>query len=214
MSFHFISISRDVTCNFNHVLLYLIKKKWRHIRPSLVTHTRNLCSAFNPSKMHTLSSEHTHTHTHTHTLSLSLSLSHTHTLSSEHTHTLSQTYTHTHTLSSEHTHTHPEQGAAIYAVAPGEQLGGRCLAQGHSVVVTGVERALYIHSPPPRQSLPAWDSNSQPFELRVRLSNHQATTSPFIVIYENVWPKAMQSVTKRHIPGTERSSEININSLS
>ncbi len=27
----------------------------------MVTHTRNLCSAFNPSKVHTHSSEHTHT---------------------------------------------------------------------------------------------------------------------------------------------------------
>ncbi len=34
---------------------------WRDIRPSMVTHTRNLCSAFNPSKVHTHSSEHTHT---------------------------------------------------------------------------------------------------------------------------------------------------------
>ncbi len=30
------------------------------IRPSMVTHTRNLCSAFDPSKVHTHSSEHTH----------------------------------------------------------------------------------------------------------------------------------------------------------
>ncbi len=29
------------------------------IRPSIVTHTRNLCSAFDPSKVHTHSSEHT-----------------------------------------------------------------------------------------------------------------------------------------------------------
>ncbi len=35
-------------------------QKWRDIRPSLVTHTRNLCSAFNPFKLHTHSSEHTH----------------------------------------------------------------------------------------------------------------------------------------------------------
>ncbi len=32
--------------------------------PSIVTHTRNLCSAFNPS---TCAHAHTHTHTHTHT---------------------------------------------------------------------------------------------------------------------------------------------------
>ncbi len=29
----------------------------------MVTHTQNLCSAFNPSKVQTHSSEHTHTHT-------------------------------------------------------------------------------------------------------------------------------------------------------
>ncbi len=44
------------------------KWKWSDIQPSMVTHTRNLCSAINPSKVHTHSSEHTHTHTHTHTL--------------------------------------------------------------------------------------------------------------------------------------------------
>ncbi len=54
----------------------------------MVAHTRNLCSAFNPSKVHTHSSEYTHT-----------------------------------------VNTHPEQWAAIYAAAPGEQLGVRCLAQ-------------------------------------------------------------------------------------
>jgi len=48
----------------------------------MVTHTQNLCSAFNPSKVHTVN-------------------------------------------------THLEQWAAIYAAVPGEQLGVRCLAQGH-----------------------------------------------------------------------------------
>ncbi len=39
-------------------------------------------------------------------------------------------------------------GAAIYAAAPGEQLGVWCLAQGHlSRGIEGGERALYIHSP-------------------------------------------------------------------
>ncbi len=32
---------------------------WRDMWPSMVTHTRNLCYAFNPSKVHTHSSEHT-----------------------------------------------------------------------------------------------------------------------------------------------------------
>ncbi len=70
-----------------------------------------------------------------------------------------------HTHSSELTHTvntHPEQWAAIYATAPQEQLGDRCLAQGHLVVVLKVERALYIHSP--QQYLLDCDSNSQPFD--------------------------------------------------
>ncbi len=59
--------------------------------------------------------------------------------------------------------THPEQGAAISSAAPGEQLGVRCLAQGHLVVVLRVERALYIHSSH-LQFLPAWDSNSLPLD--------------------------------------------------
>ncbi len=39
---------------------------WKWCVANMVTHTRNSCSAFNPSKVHTHSSEHTHTHTHTH----------------------------------------------------------------------------------------------------------------------------------------------------
>ncbi len=60
--------------------------------------------------------------------------------------------------------THPEQWAAIYAAAPEEQLGVRCLAQGHlSRGIEGGESA--VHSLPP-PTIPAT------FELRVRLSNH------------------------------------------
>ncbi len=82
----------------------------------MVTHTRNLCSAFNPSKVHT------------------------------------------HTVN-----TQPEQWAAIYAAAPGEQLRVRCLAQEHlSHGIEGVESAG--HSLPHLQFLPARDSNSQPFD--------------------------------------------------
>jgi len=44
--------------------------------------------------------------------------------------------------------THPEQWAAIYAVAPGEQLGVRGLAQGNlSCGIEGGEGA--VHSLPP-----------------------------------------------------------------
>ncbi len=39
--------------------------KWSDMWPSMVTHTLNLCSVFNPSKVHTHSREHTHSeHTH------------------------------------------------------------------------------------------------------------------------------------------------------
>ncbi len=40
--------------------------KWRDMWPSMVTHTLNLCSAFNPSYVHTYSSEHPHTAVNTH----------------------------------------------------------------------------------------------------------------------------------------------------
>ncbi len=71
-----------------------------------------------------------------------------------------QQWTHIHTMN-----THPEQWAASYAAAPGEQLGVQCLPQGHLVVVLKVERALYIHSPH-LQSLPVRDSNPQPFHYK------------------------------------------------
>ncbi len=46
---------------FLHTLWYV---KWNDIRPSMVTHTLNLCSALtHPKCTHTHSSEHTHTHT-------------------------------------------------------------------------------------------------------------------------------------------------------
>ncbi len=53
-----------------------------------------------------------------------------------------------HLRSCELTHTmntHPEQWAAIYAAAPREQLGVRCLAQGH--LSRSIESA--VHSLPP-----------------------------------------------------------------
>ncbi len=43
------------------LLLKWWKWKWLDMWPSMVTHTWNLCSAINPSKVHTYSSEHTHT---------------------------------------------------------------------------------------------------------------------------------------------------------
>ncbi len=61
----------------------------------------------------------------------------------------------THTAVNTHTtctHIHTEQWAATYAAAPGEQLGVRCLAQGHlSRGIEGGECAVL--SPPHLQSL-------------------------------------------------------------
>ncbi len=93
-----------------------------------------------------------------------------------------------HTNSSEHKHTvntHPEQWSAIYAAAPGEQLGVRCLAQGHLPchVTEGGESA--VHSLPHWQSLPDRDSNSQPFDYEsdsLTLGHDFPQPSPFILI--------------------------------
>ncbi len=62
-----------------------------------------------------------------------------------------QQWTHTHTMN-----THPEQWAAIYAAVPGEQLGVRCLAQGHlSRSIEGGESAGHSLPPP---TIPESDS--------------------------------------------------------
>ncbi len=68
-----------------------------------------------------------------------------------------------HTHSSEHTHTvntHPEQWAAS-AAALGEQLGVRCLAQGH--LSRGIECGeRWTFTPPTYNSCRTWDSNPRP----------------------------------------------------
>ncbi len=103
------------------VSITLMRKKGRKRTWRVATHTRNLCSAFNPSKCtHTaVSSEQTHKHTHT-------------------------------------VNTHPEQWAAIYAVAPGEKLGVRCLAQG-SHLSHGIEggESAWTFTPLPPPTIPA-----------------------------------------------------------
>ncbi len=77
-----------------------------------------------------------------------------------------QQWTHTHTVN-----THPEQWAAIYAAAPGEQLGVRPLAQGHlSHGIEGGESAVHSLPPPTIPACPRLELAT--FRLRVRLSNH------------------------------------------
>ncbi len=54
------------------------------------------------------------------------------------------------------TYTHPEQWAAIYAAAPGEQLGVWCLALGHlSRGIEGGWSTGYSLPPPPQPTIPA-----------------------------------------------------------
>ncbi len=58
--------------------------------------------------------------------------------------------------------------AAIYAAAPGEQLGVWCLTQGH--LSRGIEggRERCTFTPPTYNSCWTWDSNSQPLGLTIR----------------------------------------------
>ncbi len=92
------------------------------IRTSMVTHTRNSCSEFNPSKVHT------------------------------------------HTA----VNTHLEQWAAIYAAVPGEQLGIRCLAQGH--LSRGIDCGVSaLHSLPPPTIPAGLRLELTNFQVRVRL---------------------------------------------
>ncbi len=74
----------------------------------------------------------------------------------------------------EHTHTmntHSEQWAAIHAAAPGEQLGVRCLAQGHlSRGIEGGQSAGHSLPPPTNPAGPRLEPAT--FGLRFRLSNH------------------------------------------
>ncbi len=69
-----------------------------------------------------------------------------------------------------------EQWAAIYAAAPGEQLGVWCLAQRHlSHGIEGGKRAVHSLPPPTIPAGPRLELAT--FGLSVQLSNHYATTS-------------------------------------
>ncbi len=95
-----------------------------------------------------------------------------------HTRNSCSTYTHqsVHTHSSEHTHrehTHREHtpgavGSHLYC-GTREQLGVRCLAQGHLVVVLRVKSAVHSLPPPTIPAVPRLKLTT--FGLRVRLSN-------------------------------------------
>ncbi len=60
---HLLAVDRlEMTVNHDFLKTFW---QWHDIRPSMVTHTRNSCSAFKPSKVHT-HHEHTQQWTHTH----------------------------------------------------------------------------------------------------------------------------------------------------
>ncbi len=107
----------------------------------MVTHTRNSCSEFNPSKVHTHSREHTHT-----------------------------------------VNTHPEQWAAIYVAAPGEQLGARCLAQGYlNHSIEGGESAGHSLPPPTIPASPRLELNPLDYE------SDSLTIRPFYNVDQGLW---------------------------
>ncbi len=66
-----------------------------------------------------------------------------------------------HTHSSEHTHTPGAVGSHLRCGSPGAVGGSGALLKGTSVMVSKVERALYIHSPT-YNLCRTWDSNPQP----------------------------------------------------
>ncbi len=57
---HFLFVCLFYEYKRMHIRDMKVKWKWRDIRPSMVTNTRNLCCAINPSKVGTHSSEQTH----------------------------------------------------------------------------------------------------------------------------------------------------------
>ncbi len=109
-----------IYCGLNQdiVDICIICEVW----PSMVTHTQNFYSAFNPSKYtHTVMNTYTHTHTHTHT----------------------------HTLTHTHGGHKPEAVGSHIAAAPGEQLWVRFLFNGlTSVVVLKVKESAGYSLPP------------------------------------------------------------------
>ncbi len=109
----------------------------------MVTHTRNLCSAFtHPKCTHTAVNTHTHTVLNTHT----------HTHSNEHTHTAVNTHTHS-------------SGQPFMLRRPGSSWGIGALLKGlTSVVVLKVERECWTFTPPTYNSCRPRDSNLQPLD--------------------------------------------------
>ncbi len=145
-----------------------------HAHTQQCTHTHSSARTHTAVHAHTQQCTHTHSSARTHTAVHAHTQQCTHTHSSEHTHTHTAVNTHTHTAVNTHTHTavntHPEQWAAIYAVAPGEQLEVRWLAQGHhSHGIEGGECCTFTPPPPTIPAGPRIEPTT--FGLRAWLSN-------------------------------------------
>ncbi len=94
--------------------------------------------------------------------------------------------THTQQWTHIHTHTHPEQWAVIYAAQSGEQLGVRCLAQGHfSRGIEGEESA--VHSLPPTYN---------PCRPETRTRN-LSITNPTLLLIRHYFPKGLIAINKK-----------------
>ncbi len=79
---------------------------------------------------------------------------------------------------------------------PGSSWGFGALLKGTSVVVLRVERALVIHSPH-LQSLPARDSNSQPFDYESDSLTIRPRLPPIYISEDLTWTTHIQTQVKK-----------------
>ncbi len=116
-------------------------------------------------------------------------------------HTHSSGHTHTHTMN-----THLEQRAAIYALAPGEQLGVWCLAQGNLIHgIEGGESAVHLLLLP--TILAGLRLELTTFELRVRLSG--MAMAVYRVLYLSNMGGTMQAgICYKYSTGGEHSENL------
>ncbi len=121
-----------------------------------------------------------------------------------HTRNLCSACTHpncTHMALNTDTHTHREHTPGVmdshlYAAVPGEQLGVRCLAQGH--LSHGIECGeIAVHSLPHLKFLPTQDSNSQPFTYESDSLTNRPRLPHNLPIYEILKNKNHKNI-KQH----------------
>ncbi len=150
----------------------------------LLTHPR----AHTPGAVdtHTPGAVDTQTHTHLE------QWTHTHLEQWTHTHTWSSGHTHRHTHLEQWAHTHTHTPGAVNAVAPGEQLGVRCLAQG-----SHLSRGQFL--PEPRTHNLRLPPSSDSFSASLLHPN----SSPLIYFIPHQGRGS--SLGSGHVPGPEPS---------